>query len=259
MKSNKNILIIIKDKLNTVGGIVTYNKMLIEIIKNNFQNINIDIFLPDSSTKDANKDEAYNGLYKYYPNTYKTKNIHINNLLHYIFSRKVIRNLLKVKKYDLILNSTDVFCDKNISTKNNYFLIQHNPFELYQFKIKKGFFAFIKRIIKKIFGARFAFDKTKNIVLFDEKNKEQYQKLFKNKNVNINCISLCSKNQQDINIQDIILNRKNIIYFGRFSYQKNIKQLIKINENLTKIHFYGPGNDTDEYSKSVYNMFKKTN
>jgi hypothetical protein len=66
-----------------------------------------------------------------------------------------------VKKYDLILNSTDVFCDKNISTKNNYFLIQHNPFELYQFKIKKGFFAFIKRIIKKIFGARFAFDKTK--------------------------------------------------------------------------------------------------
>ena len=260
MKSNKNILIIIKDKLSTVGGIVTYNKMLIEIIENNFQNINIDIFLPDSSTKDVNRDEVYNGVYKYYANTYNTKNIHINNLLHYIFSRKAIRNLLKVKKYDLILNSTDVFCNKNISTKNNYFLIQHNPFELYQFKINKGFFAFIKRIIKKIFGARFAFGKTKNIVLYDHKNKELYCKLFKTNNKpNIYCISLCSKNQQDINIKDIILNRKNIIYFGRFSYQKNIKQLIKINEKLTKIYFYGPGNDTDEYSKSVYNMFKKTN
>ncbi|MBQ5543945.1 MAG: glycosyltransferase, partial [Mycoplasmataceae bacterium] len=184
-----------------------------------------------------------------------------NNLLHYIFSRKVIRNLLKVKKYDLILNSTDVFCNKNISTKNNYFLIQHNPLELYKFKINKGFFAFIKRIIKKIFGARFAFDKTKNIILFDNKNKDLYWKSFKeNNNPNIYCISLCSKNKQDVNIKKIIMYRKNIICFGRFTEQKNIKEIIRINNTINKVDFYGPKpSHLDKYGTNVFNFIEEKN
>lgn len=57
---NKRILLVVWDKLDTLGGVQTYNKLLIQIIENNFKNIDIDILLTSNSYKDINDYDKYN-------------------------------------------------------------------------------------------------------------------------------------------------------------------------------------------------------
>ena len=252
---NKRILLIAWHKLNTLGGVQTYNNLLIKIIEKYFKNIDIDVFLTCRSNKKNN--DKYNNKYLYYESGLNTKNIYINELFSNICARKNIKKLLNEHDYNLIIDTTGTYF-KKISKLDNYFLIQHNNFDFYRSRLQKNFIGFCKKIIKIIFGERFAFDKTKNIVLFDEKNKEQYQKLFKNANVNINCISLCSNYKFNINNIKDIINRKNIIFFGRFCNQKNIKELININNDLNKIDFYG-SYDSTKYSKDVFKELVQKN
>ena len=253
---NKRILLVVWEKLDTLGGVQTYNKLLIQIIENNFKNIDIDIdiLLTGNSYKDINDYDKYNNEYTYYKISINTKNVYINQLFSNICARKKIKELLNNKKYNLIIDSTGIYF-KKIAKWDNYFLVQHNTFDFYQSKLQKNFIGFCKKIIQLIFGARFPFNKTKNIILFDEKNKEEYQKLFKNPNQNITCISLSSKYKSNI---ENIWNRKNIIFFGRFSNQKNIKELININNNINKIDFYG-STEQSKYSQDVFKILKENN
>ncbi|MBO6073244.1 hypothetical protein J6P59_06620 [bacterium] len=195
MQESKNILLILEDKLNTIGGVQKYNKALINIVKNNFKNINIDVFLPLFT--EINEHEQYNEINNIYVNNFSIKNKYINQLLIPFYARHGIKEIIKQNNYNLVIDSTGIYF-KYLSKLNNYFLIQHNSFEAYQFKLQKTFTSFLKRTIKILFGARFPFNKTKNIILFDEKNKEEYQKLFKNPNQNITCISLSSKYKSNI-------------------------------------------------------------
>ena len=251
MKFSKNVLLIVEDEFNTVGGVQTYNKILIHIIESYFKNINIDIFLPNKSYKMFGKTEQKYSIYKYFYNDLIiSNNSYINMLFYPIYARKKLKELFNIKKYDLIIDSTGIYFN-NLSRLDNYFLIQHNSFDAYLSKEQKTFITSIKIIIKKIFGTRFPFNKTKNIILYDEKNKEQFQKLFKNNNVNINCISLCSTYISNINSARDLLARKDIIFFGRFANQKNIKELININNDLNKIDFYGSC-DSTKYSQDVF-------
>ena len=252
MQESKNILLILEDKLNTIGGVQKYNKALINIVKNNFKNINIDVFLPLFT--EINEHEQYNEINNIYVNNFSIKNKYINQLLIPFYARHGIKEIIKQNNYNLVIDSTGIYF-KYLSKLNNYFLIQHNSFEAYQFKLQKTFTSFLKRTIKILFGARFPFNKTKNIILFDEKNKEEYQKLFKNPNQNITCISLSSKYKSNI---ENIWNRKNIIFFGRFSNQKNIKELININNNINKIDFYG-STEQSKYSQDVFKILKENN
>ena len=257
MKLKKNVLLITVNKIDGHGGVATYNKKLIEIIEKNFKDINIDILLPGFWNKYINKSEKYKGIYQYYFSNFKSKNIYINQLLSPFSGRKILKKLLHKQNYNLIIDSTDTYF-KRIAKWDNYFLIQHNSFEFYQSKIQKKFIGFIKRIIKIIFGARFPFDKTKNVILYDNDNKELYFKLFNN-SANIHCIALCSQNKEKaLDNKQIILNRENIIYFGRLGFQKNIKGLITINNSINKIDFYG-STEQSKYSKEVYKVLQEKN
>ncbi|MBO6095418.1 hypothetical protein J6P11_05485 [bacterium] len=250
MQTNKNVLLIVPYKLDKVGGIETYNKLLIKIIKNNFLNINIDILLTEISIKQIDKNEKYDDIYQYHVNNFKSKNIYINWFLSPLLVKKIINQLLNKKKYSLIINSTSIYL-KQLVRLNNYFLIQHNSFNVYKFKEIKNFSNFIKKISRILLFQKFPFDKTKNVILFDNDNKELYFKLFNN-NANIHCIALCSQNKKDaLDSKQIILNRENIIYFGRLGFQKNIKGLMTINNSINKIDFYG-STEPSKYSKEVY-------
>ena len=250
MQTNKNVLLIVPYKLDKVGGIETYNKLLIKIIKNNFLNINIDILLTEISIKQIDKNEKYDDIYQYHVNNFKSKNIYINWFLSPLLVKKTINQLLNKKKYSLIINSTSIYL-KQLVRLNNYFLIQHNSFNVYKFKEIKNFSNFIKKISRILLFQKFPFDKTKNVILFDNDNKELYFKLFNN-NANIHCIALCSQNKKDaLDSKQIILNRENIIYFGRLGFQKNIKGLMTINNSINKIDFYG-STEPSKYSKEVY-------
>ena len=255
MQTNKNVLLILTNELRNVGGIEAYNKLLIKIIEKNFENINIDILLTSATHQDINDDDKYNNKYKYYKNCINTKFTYINQLFSYIFPRKKIKKLLNKQNYNLIIDSTGTYF-KKIAKWDNYFLIQHFPFEVYKSKFQKNFIGFIKRIIKIIFGARFPFDKTKNIILFDNDNKELYFNLFNN-NANIRCIALCSQNKKEVlDSKQILSNRENIIFFGRLAFQKNIKGLMTINNIINKIDFYGSIEPT-KYSKEVYKVLQE--
>ncbi|MBQ5492438.1 MAG: glycosyltransferase [Mycoplasmataceae bacterium] len=255
MQTNKNVLLIVPYKLDKVGGIETYNKLLIKIIKNNFLNINIDILLTEITIKQINKNEKYDDIYEYHVNNFKCKNIYINWFLSPLLVKKTINQLLNKKKYSLIINSTSIYL-KQLARLNNYFLIQHNSFNVYKFKEIKNFSNFIKKISRILLFQKFPFDKTKNVILFDNDNKELYFKLFNN-NANIHCIALCSQNKKEaLDSKQIILNRENIIYFGRLGFQKNIKGLININNDLNKIDFYGSIEPT-KYCKEVYKVLQE--
>ncbi|MBR4486382.1 hypothetical protein IKS57_03365, partial [bacterium] len=210
MISDKNILLIVEDEFDTVGGVQTYNKLLIQIVEKYFKHVNFDIYLPNKSIKNLDRNESrYFGIYKYYYNDLICNSPYINMLFYHIYARITINALLKKKKYDLIINSTGIYF-KKLAKLDNYFLIQHNSFKAYQCKEYKGTINYIKSAIKKIFGAIFPFDKTKNIILFDEKNKELYYKLFKNNNANIYCIPLCSENKGKLDAKENTVDRKNI-------------------------------------------------
>ena len=255
MQTNKNVLLIVPYKLDKVGGIETYNKLLIKIIKNNFLNINIENLLTEISIKQINKNEKYDDIYEYHVNNFKSKNIYINWFLSPLLVRKTINQLLNKKNYSLIINSTSIYL-KQLAKLNNYFLIQHNSFNVYKFKEIKNFSNFIKKISRILLFQKFPFDKTKNVILFDNDNKELYFKLFNN-NVNIHCIALCSQNKKEaLDSKQIILNRENIIYFGRLGFQKNIKGLITINNSINKIDFYGSIEPT-KYCKEVYKVLQE--
>ena len=257
MSEQKNILLICVNKFNEIGGIETYNKKLIQIIEKYFRNVNIDIFLPCVSSDKKNLDEKYNGLYQYYVNNIKTKNTYINFILSSIYSKYRLKKLLNKKKYDLIINSTNYYF-KKIANWNNYFFVQHFNFEYYQSKFEKGFISFTKRIIKNLIGANCPINKNKNLILFDENNKELYFKLFNKNSSNISCIPLCTEQEQILDIEYKTLHRKNIIFFGRLVIQKNIKNLIEINNDIDKIDFFGSISQT-KYGKEVFEILKKRN
>ena len=163
MQNNKKVLLILEDKLNTIGGVQTYNKILINIIKNNFKNVNIDVFLPLFNKK--NEEEKYSEINAIYFNNCNIKNKYFNQLLLPFYARNTIKKIIKKNQFDLIIDSTGIYFSF-LAKLGNYFLIQHNLLQIYQFKWQKGFISFLKRLIKIIFGARFPFNKTKNIVNF---------------------------------------------------------------------------------------------
>lgn len=244
---NKKILIIENRPDYGLGGVENYNTILLNILKTNFSNVIVhkacllDIFnniqnkkIPDEifhikGTEELTKNENKVG--------FKLKiGFHIKKF------RKLIYKLENQFHYDLIIDSTITYYEK-FKNKNNFIWIQHVTPEFYEMKHLQGFNKYLNLTSMKLFGMKNPIQNYNNIVLYDKYNL-QYLKNKRNDNFNYNLINLSNKEEiSDLN-WDTIKDRKRIIYFGRIENgQKNIDELIAINEKLHLIDFYGKGDE----------------
>ena len=242
---NKKILIIENRPDYGLGGVENYNTILLNILKTNFSNVIVhkacllDIFNNIQNKKIPNEIFHIKDTEALTKNenkiTFKLKiGFHIKKF------RKLIYKLENQFHYDLIIDSTITYYEK-FKNKNNFIWIQHVTPEFYEMKHLKGFNKYLNLTSMKLFGMKNPIQNYKNIVLFNKYNL-QYLKTIRNDNFNYNLINLSNKEEiSDLN-WDFIKDRKRIIYFGRIENgQKNIDELIAINEKLHLIDFYGKG------------------
>lgn len=259
--SNKKLLIIADNPLDIVGGIETYNNELIQIISNNFDNIEIHIAILHLNElkkpyEKYNQKNIYYHFFEY--GSLISKNIFKKLVFHFTFKKKLndfLDNLNKKYRFRIIINSTLAYF-KNVSKLDNFFLIQHNDPTLYWrnkiYPIRYKFlFHTINFYLIHFEKIRNLVKKSKNIVVFDFNNYQIFKRYTKS---NLFIISLFSKdiiNDNKINLP--FLERKKILYLGRISQpDKNILDLIKINKKINLIDFYGLPSFTDgDFLKNI--------
>lgn len=250
---NKNILIILNNELDKIGGVETYNKKIIEILTKYYDIDDIDIVIfKKTSLEETERSEIINNVkinYIFLPSKISLltleefeklsflAKIHYDIKLVY-FARKTVYNLVKNKKYRIILDSTSLFFPK-ICMNNNYFLIQHFNLDIY-FKTKDNLIGLKKKLeylynslILKRFNKEFK--KIKNLVVYDSNNATICAKYTKAKIYEIALFSDLEGNLFDLD------QRKQIIFLGRIDgRQKRVDLLLQINKKLNNlIHFYG--------------------
>lgn len=238
----KKILLIAYNPLNIVGGIETYNNALVDVLKKYFPDVKIHIAIV--SLENAHKRIPIDDItYDIIPSVISDeKNIIWRFFTH---NKKIklvddfIKELCDKNDFNIIINSTYLYLS-SISEKNNYFLIQHNDASRYVKNLfqKNNFWKnFFKNFVMRLFfHERLLITKASNIVVYDSNNYDFFKKYTA---ANLVIISLFSKQTKEIT-ENEILERKNIIYSGRIDVdQKRVDKLIKINEKLHLIDFYG--------------------
>lgn len=227
------------------GGVEHYNREIIKILKNNFDNIDIEVCCLLDARKVDNKNDNN------YVMTNDTKLItkNENNIIfklflgiHFINFRKLVYKLDSKNKYDLIIDSTITYF-KKFKDDDRYLWVQHVNPEFYSFGfIKNPLMKFLFKVYSKLFGMKNPILNNKNMVLYDEFNLKEIVKE-RNDKFNYFLVSLGTKipDKQEL----VLSNRNKIIYFGRIDdKQKNIKYILKLNKLLNgQIDFYGPGNN----------------
>lgn len=254
---NKKVLLIEISPDFEMGGTQKYNHQLINIINNNFNNVQIDqvcFFRPKSAKTDENKLNNY-----YYINSWKFSKVDTEyNFLEWginiLKMRKKVYELNKLNHYDLIIDSTFTTF-KKFFQKNNYWWIQHTTVNFYNSNIYNGFKKNIVQIGKKIFGVRNNLFLAKNLILF---SKQDYDYVVDHRKDDFNavCINPSCKMNENFNISDkSYIQRKRIIYFGRIdNTTKNVLAINEINKQINLIDFYGKGNQ--EIIKKLGNSYK---
>ena len=243
---NKKVLLIEISPDFEMGGTQKYNHQLINIINNNFNNVQIDQVCAFPGLQKNNKSELCNYFYikpfkiSRIPNQYNFLEWGINILK----MRKIVYDLNRKNHYDLIIDSTfSTF--KKIYKNNNYLWIQHMAPEFYSSEIYKPFKRQIVKIGKWFFGIKNNLLLAKNLILFSELDNT-YVKNHRLDSFNSWCINLSTKisNWSKIDFEESLFLRKNIIYFGRIDdSQKNVSLINSINHNINLIDFYGKGNE----------------
>lgn len=242
---NKKILIIENRPDYGLGGVENYNTILLNILKTNFNNVIVhkacllDIFNNMQNKKIPDEIFHIKGTEALTKNENKIP-FKLKIGFHIKKFRKLIYKLENQFHYDLIIDSTITYYEK-FKNKNNFIWIQHVTPEFYEMKHLKGFNKYLNLTSMKLFGMKNPIQNYNNIVLYDKYNL-QYLKTIRNDNFNYNLINLSNKEEiLDLN-WNFIKDRKRIIYFGRIENgQKNIDELIAINEKLDLIDFYGKG------------------
>ncbi|MBQ5543891.1 MAG: glycosyltransferase [Mycoplasmataceae bacterium] len=242
---NKKILIIENRPDYGLGGVENYNTILLNILKTNFSNVIVhkacllDIFNNMQNKKIPDEIFHIKGTEALTKNENKIA-FKLKIGFHIKKFRKLIYKLENQFHYDLIIDSTITYYEK-FKNKNNFIWIQHVTPEFYEMKHLKGFNKYLNLASMKLFRMKNPIQNYNNIVLYDKYNL-QYLKTIRNDNFNYNLINLSNKEEiLDLNWV-CIKERKRIIYFGRIENgQKNIDELIAINERLHLIDFYGKG------------------
>ena len=252
---NKKVLLIEISPDFEMGGTQKYNHQLINIIKNNFNNVQIDqvcFFRPtvNQTSKDSN-------IY-YIDSWKKSKKDNEYNFLEWginiLKMRKKVYKLDKSYKYDLIIDSTFTTF-KRFFHKNNYWWIQHTTVNFYNSSIYNWFKRNIVQMGKNFFGVRNNLILTQNLILFSKQDYD-YVANHREKNFNAICINPSCKINEEFNIFDKQYNeRERIIYFGRIEdTTKNVSTINEINKRVNLIDFYGKGNQ--EIIKELGNSYK---
>lgn len=247
----KNILIIVLVNLDSVGGVERYNNYLINILRTYYRDFHIDLLITKEVPHKVSDDEDISYFYAFQNEQRKIpKNIFSKCWELYFENRcvnKKLKKILKDKKYDLILNSSGLLL-KTIRKKDNYFFIQHNNIESYLWIWKlinswKRFF--ITMFQNFLLFQHNTLKKNKNLVVYDDKNALYVKKYFHN-SLYVIPLSIDQKLNYKFDEEGLKF-RKNIIYLGRINNsQKNILDLVKINDKLCNIDFYGQANGSDE-------------
>lgn len=250
------ILLIAYKTINKIGGIEKYNKSLVELIEKNYNIDEIDIVIIGPHIEDESLDNI-GRVHYYFP--FKNKlflesaDLEQKNILfkfHYLFSmtkyaRKFIYSLEKLKKYDIILDSTTIYFPK-ICSKHNYFLIQHHNLFAYlkQKNIHKSFYKRIVNLYEYIFLKKDnQLKKLSNFIVYDDRNASFIRSHTKAIIYEIPLFSELKSNNIDI------LSREKIVYFGRIdNIDKDINSIIKINFKIGHlIDFYGKAYGEENY------------
>lgn len=236
----KKILLIIPTQLEKLGGTEKYNKTLIEIIKENYQFVDIDVVILEKSDVHNFKKEKLNYFFsnlKYDNNSRFFLKKAIGESYIYAHTRKLVYYLEQTNHYDMIINSTWITFNK-LEYKNKYFLIQHDSLDKYLFKFNVSVLSSLRNFFRFFLLKNKISKKLSNIIVYDTNNKNIVKKLT---NANIYAIPLSAANNSiQILDKEILKNRKKIIYLGRINQtQKNLNKLIEMNEHLNLIDFYG--------------------
>lgn len=182
----KRVLFISPSPLNKVGGIETYEKHLINIIKKRYHDCLIDIVVYEYNRIEENisNDVIYHfcfldtlseekGYFKKF----------INVIKKFKITRKYVYQLHKKNNYDLIIDSSFIYF-KKFNSLNNYFLIQHFYISNYIYSIfkKNEYRKYIDDIFQVfVLHKMNTLKKIKNIVVFDNLNAEVAKKYTKAK------------------------------------------------------------------------------
>ncbi|MBO6072387.1 hypothetical protein J6P59_01835 [bacterium] len=254
----KKILIIMTGDFRFNGGVENYILLFIDLLEKYYKNFKIDIILP--SCKYIPAKLKYDNVNFIYYRLYKESSCRISflakfqnllKLIHNDFS--VIHEFNKIKNdYDLIINSS-YFCFHSAKNNENYYLIQHININRYCYKLYKSssFSDKFHKIISYLLNGSLNFFKyCKNIIVYDEFEKQEIKKVCSS--INIKCIALPSK-ITPISIDKILQSDRNgIIFLGRLCLDKNIDALIEINNQIHLIDFFGPTeNDKGLYYKEI--------
>ena len=234
----KKILLITAGDFTHTGGIERYDSILFKILREKYVNYSIDVIL--TGYDKSNKVNG-NANVIYARKVSSTKNNFLN-YLHLFTDVFAIRHFFNThyNEYKLILDASRIGFPK-AKKLDNYYLIQH--FDLLKYYIgvyskKPSFHDALIKIIRKILQNNNFLKLTKNIIVFDEVIKDTIQKY--NPNINIIVISLPSFIGSTPVKELSEFNKKHrIIFLGRLSTEKNISALIKINNSLNLIDFYG--------------------
>ena len=246
----KHILLIVGGDFHRTSGVENYNLLLLNILKENYKNYNVDIMLLNCDQKPekldfVNVNFVYFKIKKNKP--FRMVNL-FTNWLNLIIERIALKKI--INNYDLIVDSslTNFSCVKSYS---NYYLVQHFNLDYYDLHLDSSEFG-VKKIIRYIWrwfnGTLNFLNKISNFVVFDDLNKEIVNKACPS--LKVFPIALPSK-IGSISQDKLSFDKNRIIFLGRLSRQKNIPVLMKLNESLNLIDFYGsPFGDRGEYYKN---------
>lgn len=252
------ILLIIPHKLDKIGGVSNYNKLLIKLFEKNGSQIkqlvlsDIDYDYIPKFDKKILKNKIY---WKKFLNNKSLIKKFIYRYKCIKISRKII-NKIDFSEFDLIIDSSNLFFNK-LAKKINYFWVQHGHPSYYNGKVYKNF---LKRIgiftLNIIANIKNPFINNRNVVLFDTFNSP----LNKNKNVNYFFIPISSFTKEEIinnknqKIKDIKNN--NIVFMGRLdNASKNISKLNDIANTGVNILVYGDGPDKNLLTSKNITLF----
>ena len=259
----KKVLIISGNNHMCTSGVDMYSKRLISILKK--QNCHVDeySFEINMQKEDFEKKPDIEIIS---PN--KSKNFYnkikikwwIKNIYNVIYrSRKQLNNL--IDDYDLVIDSTLMLVrSKKVMNNEKYLYIQHQNADFFEMR-RYGFFRLFALFVLKITGFKNNFKEARNIVFFDEPNKEYFQRHFKNNEgkkyftIMNSCIDRKTIEENKIIKDQIYKDNKfshNVIYIGRITVEQkrmnDVKHVLKKTKN--KLDVWGFGTYTKYFKKS---------
>ena len=237
----KKILLITAGDFSHLSGIENYNLLLINIIKKFYTNFQIDIVLTgcDNNPTINNKNNLNFVYWWIYGKKFNNFVFNFFKLLNANFHvRKEFKKIMN--NYDLIIDSSQVNFASAKKLKN-YYLIQHfniNEIYLWKYIHPHSIVDYIRKLVHRFITKESTFvDNAQNFVVYDDVTKDIIKQYKPDTNVII--IPLPSK-IKPLSIENLSTNnRKRIIFFGRLAEQKNIPDLMLINDSLHQIDFYG--------------------